>query len=106
MDSLSVDVSGLFGTQSHVVDSRELSSDERANHEFAGHGEVNAVGDSQRASHVVDDGATAVMATLRRQEMPHRLERDAGRRRRHLTVDRVERTKTLAVALGSGDRET
>src|SRR5665213_1698410 len=38
--------------------------------------------------------------------MPHRLERDAGRRRGHLTVNGVQRPKTLAVTLWRSDWET
>jgi hypothetical protein len=103
---LAIDVRRLFRAKSHVVDRGQLSGNERADNEFTGGGEVDAVGESQCTLHIVHDCTTSVVAALRGQEMPHRLERDAGRGRGHLTVNGVQRPKTLAVTLGRSDGET
>ena len=64
---LAIDVRRLFRAKSHVVDRGQLSGNERADNEFTGGGEVDAVGESQCTLHMVHDCTTSVVAALRGQ---------------------------------------
>jgi hypothetical protein len=65
LSELSVDVRGLFGTKSHVIDRRQLFGNEGANDQITLLGEVNPVGHTQRGLYIVDDGTTSIVSVFR-----------------------------------------